>query len=63
MRILYIFIHTDAFTTYIYIDEERVRVWVEEVFSAHYDIIKLYEPNQKILLEKLMKRIKALARK
>jgi hypothetical protein len=43
-------------------DEERVRIWIEEVFAAHYSIIKLYEPNQKVLLEKLMKRMAILVR-
>jgi hypothetical protein len=44
-------------------DEERVRIWVEEVFAAHYSLIKLYEPNQKMLLEKLLKRMKVIARR
>ena len=34
----------------------------QEVFAANYSITKLYEPNQKILLEKFMKRMKVLVR-
>ena len=34
----------------------------QEVFAANYSITKLYEPNQRVLLQKLMKRMAVLVR-
>lgn len=42
-------------------DEERVRTWIEETFGAHGKILRLYEPNQRKLLQKLLKRIQSRA--
>jgi CRP-like cAMP-binding protein len=40
-------------------DEDRVRIWIEEVFSAHGKKLRLYEPNQRKLLNKLLKRMQS----
>jgi hypothetical protein len=44
-------------------DTERARRWITEVFATNNKIITLYAPNEKQLLEKLMKAIKKVARR
>ena len=40
-------------------DDERVRIWIEEIFGAHGKKKRLYEPNQRKLLDKLLKRMRS----
>lgn len=40
-------------------DEEHVHIWIEEVFGAHGKTLRLYEPNQRKLLHKLLKCIRS----
>jgi hypothetical protein len=42
-------------------DEERVRIFIEEVFGANGEVINLYEPSQKRMFTKVMRRAKQLA--
>eukprot|EP01047_Picozoa_sp_COSAG01_P020370 COSAG01_NODE_1158_length_11469_cov_101.645646_5_plen_639_part_00 len=44
-------------------DVERARGWIEEVFAAHNKKLKLYSPNERQILEQLLKAIKKIARR
>ena len=40
-------------------DEDRVRVWIEEVMLAHGKPVRLYEPSQKKLLDRVLARVQS----
>ena len=42
-------------------DEERIRIFIEEIFGANGEVIHLYKPGQKKLFTKVMRRAKQLA--
>lgn len=42
-------------------DEERVRVFIEEIFGANHEVIHLYEPGQEKMFSRVMRRAKQLA--
>ena len=44
-------------------DEERARVWIEEVFAQWGEPITLYTPNRKALVAKLLKRLRIITRR
>jgi hypothetical protein len=44
-------------------DTERARGWITEVFASHLQKLNLYSPNEKQILEQLLKAIKKLTRR
>ena len=44
-------------------DVERARQWISEVFDSFGKVVKLYEPNQRTLLNRLTKEIRIISRR